>query len=67
MQIFSLLLPEADFPPKIVSCFDEAFNRICKQKQMDVHVIFFDSNKQLDLSLGIISWAMLAQRIRLHP
>ena len=45
-QIFSLLLPEADFPPKFVSCFDEAFNRISKQKQVDVHVIFFDSNKQ---------------------
>ena len=29
-QIFSLLLPEAGFPPKFVSCFDEAFNRISK-------------------------------------
>ena len=27
-QIFSLLLPEAGFPPKFVSCFDEVFNRI---------------------------------------
>ena len=45
-QIFSLLLPEAGFPPKFLSCFDEAFNRISKRKQMDVHVIFFDSNKQ---------------------
>ena len=46
VQIFSLLLPEAGFPPKFVPCFDEAFNRISKRKQMDVHVIFFDSNKQ---------------------
>ena len=45
-QIFRLLLPKAGFPPKFVSCFDEAFNRISKRKQMDVHVIFFDSNKQ---------------------
>ena len=29
-QIFSLLLPEVGFPPKFVSCFDEAFNRISK-------------------------------------
>ena len=46
MLIFSLLLPEDDFPPQFFSCFDEAFNRISKQKQMGVHVIFFDSNKQ---------------------
>ena len=46
VQIFSLLLPEAGFPPKFVSCFDEAFDRISKRKQMDVHVMFFDSNKQ---------------------
>ena len=46
-QIFSLLLPEAGFPPKFVSCFDGAFNRISKRKQMDVLVIFFDSNKQV--------------------
>ena len=45
-QIFSLLLSEAGFPPNFVSCFDEAFNRISKRKQMDVHVIFFDRNKQ---------------------
>ena len=29
-QIFSLLLPEAGFPPKFVSYFDEAFNRKSK-------------------------------------
>ena len=45
-QIFSLLLPEAGFPQKFVSCFDGAFNRISKRKQMDFQVIFFDSNKQ---------------------
>ena len=45
-QIFGLLLPEAGFPPKFLSCFDEAFNRTSKRKQMDVYVIFFDSNKQ---------------------
>ena len=42
-----MLLPEAGFPPKFVSCFDEAFNRITKREQMDVHLIFFDSNKQV--------------------
>ena len=46
VQMFSLLLPEAGFPPKFLSCFDEAFNRISKRKQMDVHLTFFDSNKQ---------------------
>ena len=35
-QIFSLLLPEAGFLPKIASCFNEAFNRISKRKQMYV-------------------------------
>ena len=45
-QIFSLLLPEAGFPPKFVSCFDEAFNRISKRKQTDVHMIFLNNNKQ---------------------
>ena len=29
-QILSLLLPEAGFPPKFVSCFDKAFNRTSK-------------------------------------
>ena len=41
-----MLPTEAGFPPKFVSCFDEAFNRISKWKWVDVHVIFFDSNKQ---------------------
>ena len=68
-QLFSLLLPEPGFPPKFVSCFDEAFNRISKQKQVDVHVIFFDSNKQevVRFFIGSHFMAMLALRIHLRP
>ena len=44
-QIFSSLLPKVGTAPRFTSCFDEAFNRISKRKQMDVHTIYFDDEK----------------------
>ena len=43
--IFSSLLPKVGTAPRFTSCFDEAFNRISKRKQMDVHIIYFDDEK----------------------
>ena len=44
--LFSSLLPGVGVKVRFVSCFDEAFNRISKCKQMDVHVIYFYESKQ---------------------
>ena len=44
-QLFRSLLPGTGTAPRFTSCFDEAFSRISKRKQMDVHIIFFDNEK----------------------
>ena len=44
--------------PKFVTCFDEAFNRISKRKQMDVSVIFFDEKKEERVTAYICSHFM---------
>ena len=44
--LFSFLLPKFGVYPRFVLCFDNAFNRISKRKQMDVHDIYFDEAKQ---------------------
>ena len=45
-QLFSSLLPVTGFAAKFVSCFDEAFNLMSKQKQMYVYDFYFHEEKQ---------------------
>ena len=44
-QLFRSLLPGTGTVPRFISCFDEAFNRVSKQRQMDVYITFFDEKK----------------------
>ena len=45
-MLFGALLPGFGVRIRFVSCFDEAFTNISKRKQMDVHVFYFDEQKQ---------------------
>ena len=54
-QLFFSLLSVTGFAPKFVSCFDEAFNHISKQKQRNAHVFYFHEEKQQVVRSYIVS------------
>ena len=45
-KIMKQLTPKDTEPPYFVVSFDEAFNSVSNQKQLDVHLIYFDEHLQ---------------------
>ena len=45
-MLFGSLIPTSGAKPNFVLCFDEAFNRVSKRKQMDVHINYFNEEKE---------------------
>ena len=45
-KIMKQLAPKDTEPPYFVVSFDEAFNSVSNQKQLDVHLIYFDEHLQ---------------------